>query len=156
MRSLLIFAIVVSCVFAGAKPMTWKDCTGKDALVVIKDVTLTPNPMVRGQNTTVVGKGLVKKTVEVGATWKMVSSLNRLPVLEKKGDLCSNGVVDLPFHVGAVYVKGVDCPFPAGDITLVEKAYLGSTPPPGDYGVKLTATNPDGTEIVCFQVDIPI
>lgn len=118
-------------------------------------VMIINNPVVPGQNTTVIGLGTLDKTVTSGK-WSMTGSYMGLPVLHKSGDLCSDSVVDLPFRTGSIYINGLTCPTAAGTVQVEQKAIFFKSPPPGKYSIRCKMVDQDDEPILCLDITIPM
>ena len=135
--------------------ITWKVCDDSYYHGQMSKVMIINNPVIPGQNTTVIGSGTLDKAVTSGK-WSMTGSYMGLPVLHKSGDLCSDSVVDLPFRTGSIYINGLTCPTPAGTVQVEQKAIFYQSPPPGKYSIRCKMVDQDDEPILCLDITIPM
>ena len=74
-----------------------------------------------------------------------------LPVLNKEGDICQNATIPLPLGEGTIWLRGLDCPTPVGNLSIVETAFI-NHPPPGIYAITLDVTDATGP-LLCVKVE---
>ncbi|KAF5840745.1 hypothetical protein DUNSADRAFT_15603 [Dunaliella salina] len=105
------------------------------------EVALSPDPGLIGTPATFKINGMLKEDVTGGAVGIEVS-FSGVPIFATSEDLCNK-------FAGA-------CPRPAGpvDITIVEA--LPPIAPPGFYGLRLTAQDQAGTDLLCLTVDFEL
>eukprot|EP01029_Cantina_marsupialis_P027886 TRINITY_DN774130_c0_g1_i1.p1 TRINITY_DN774130_c0_g1~~TRINITY_DN774130_c0_g1_i1.p1 ORF type:complete len:158 (-),score=26.37 TRINITY_DN774130_c0_g1_i1:289-762(-) len=157
MKYLLFCVLFIGLLpYISCKLMSYEDCSSKQAIGRIKDFTFEPNPMQAGRNTTCLGEGSVHEAITEGAHFELLISYNGFVVSKRKGSLCKDSVVNMPFHAGEIYVTGVNCPMKAGDLSLVELARMNYKPIKGMYSLKMIAYNGDDKEIICTKIDIPM
>ena len=136
-------------------PITWQICSGSSAHGVMDSVDIINNPVVPGQNTTVIGYGKLDKAVTAG-TWRLEGHYGGLKVLSKKGNLCEDSIVNLPLGSSKMFINGLTCPTPEGKVSVVEKAMFNYQPPSGTYHIKCRMYDQDSEEILCLNIDVPM
>ena len=141
--------------FAEPGLISWKICDDQKYHGEITRVAIINNPVVPGQNTTVIGFGNLDKTITSGK-WSLTGYFLGLPVLYKNGDLCTDSVVDLPFRSGSIYINGLTCPTTAGTVQVEQKAIFYQSPPPGKYSIRCKMIDQDDEPVLCLDITIPM
>eukprot|EP01029_Cantina_marsupialis_P012518 TRINITY_DN2764_c0_g1_i2.p1 TRINITY_DN2764_c0_g1~~TRINITY_DN2764_c0_g1_i2.p1 ORF type:complete len:161 (-),score=32.03 TRINITY_DN2764_c0_g1_i2:235-717(-) len=157
MKIILVAILIVAflgLVSAKNMPMTYEICSPPSAPTHLERATIIPNPMVVGQNTTATLYGDLHTTVDTGAYFTMKIYYQGFKVSQKKESMCKDATVELPFHLGHLYIHGLKCPQAPGKIVLAETASLEVKPLLGKYNLKLEVYNGDGTYLACAKLDL--
>eukprot|EP01029_Cantina_marsupialis_P028275 TRINITY_DN775947_c0_g1_i1.p1 TRINITY_DN775947_c0_g1~~TRINITY_DN775947_c0_g1_i1.p1 ORF type:complete len:161 (+),score=25.47 TRINITY_DN775947_c0_g1_i1:107-589(+) len=152
----LILLVIVGYAWASNPKMSYEICSSKSAPTKLTAVTIDPNPMEYAKNTTVTLTGELMTTIDQGAYFEMKIYYQGFRVSQRKGSICQNSVISMPFGVGHVYVNGLSCPQQPGKLNLVEKASMEIHPVKGKYGIRLEVFNSDGTQLACATLKMPI
>mmetsp|Transcript_2590 Transcript_2590/g.5939 ORF Transcript_2590/g.5939 Transcript_2590/m.5939 type:complete len:171 (-) Transcript_2590:497-1009(-) len=141
MKFTMLHALPVVLLWGLAQAISWELCDQTERAVDIKDVALSPDPGLIGTPATFKINGMLKEDVTGGSVGIEVS-FSGVPIFATSEDLCAK-------FAGA-------CPRPAGpvDITIVEA--LPPIAPPGFYGLRLTARDQAGTDLLCLSVDFEL
>ncbi|CDS07375.1 hypothetical protein LRAMOSA01324 [Lichtheimia ramosa] len=115
-------------------------CGDASDLLTVKDITLHPDPPLKGETLTIDFKGELKEEVPEGTTVLVQVKYGVVQLLKKTFDFCQE-------------VKKVDekCPIPAGDLVFTKQVDLPKEIPPGHYSVHAVVTTPDDTQVTCLD-----
>lgn len=112
-------------------------------LVEIFNVTLSPNPPLRGSELVIFAQGVVKEVIEEGAYIDVDVRYGFIKLLKQTFDLCEQtGNVDL------------ECPIQEGPISLETTVKLPDEIPPGKYIVVARAFTNDDQPITCLSTTV--
>lgn len=152
-----IFARIYLLQIVIAEPgiITWQVCDDYEYHGHISKVGIINNPVVPGQNTTVIGYGYLDKEVTNG-TWSLTGSYMGVPMVHASGNLCSDSVIDLPLKSGSIYINGLTCPTPWGVIQVEQKAIFFQIPPAGTYSIRCKMHDQDDEPLMCLDITIPM
>lgn len=114
-----------------------------DILQLVKEISVNPNPPVKGENMTVSGSGVTTQTIEQGAYADVVVHYGLIKLLTQKFDLCEQAKeVDL------------ECPIAPGKYDLTKTVALPGQIPPGTYKVDINVKQPDNSQITCLKAQV--
>eukprot|EP00744_Colponema_vietnamica_P024304 GILI01035443.1.p2 GENE.GILI01035443.1~~GILI01035443.1.p2 ORF type:complete len:143 (+),score=36.02 GILI01035443.1:90-518(+) len=137
---LLILALFACSAWAQAQV---KVCSQAGDYGQIQNVSLAPNPPVKGQQVSI--NLSVKPTQQItGGTVDISVKYAGIKLHDEKQDLCS-------------HMSGASCPVAPG--TTFAFAYSVSIPsfaPGGNYAVTLTTTDSNGAEVDCVELDFTL
>jgi len=134
----------------GTLSLTWTDCGDADTHGKVN--SLTPDKMTLGEKTTITGNGNVDEDI-TGGTFSI--HLSAFMVSETyEGSICEAKTFDMPMGMGSVTWNGMECPSPAGDISLGTDILLSSSIPSSlaKSTVSISATHTNGDKLVCMEV----
>lgn len=106
------------------------------------NVTLTPDPPVKGQNVSVIASGTLDEEITGGEVAITVTVLG-IPVINEKKALCND-------------FKEVVCPIPSGPWTLRITELLPSWIPSGTYELKGIISDQNSQEVACISAQLNI
>ncbi|KAK1310813.1 hypothetical protein QJS10_CPA08g00041 [Acorus calamus] len=116
-----------------------KYCDNSDYAVKVKDVDISPNPVVSGK----VAKFRIAASTEeaiTGGNLKIGVSYYGVPIHSENHDLC----------------KETSCPVTSGDFVLSHEQTLPGFTPPGPYTLKMRLYAKDGSQLTCITFDFKI
>jgi hypothetical protein len=119
----------------------WSSCGKSTDILSNLQVQITPNPPVKGQDVTVAASGTLSESITSGAKAQLTISVLGIPVINKSIDLCTAD-------------PSITCPIAAGAQSIKVTQMIPSTVPSGDYTGKVVATNADGKEITCVNLQL--
>ncbi|ANB13608.1 Npc2p [Sugiyamaella lignohabitans] len=116
-------------------------------LIEIDNITIDPNPPVRGSTLNILASGLLKQNIEEGAYVEVEVKYGYIKLVHDTIDLCE--------QLGNV---NMTCPVEAGQIDLSKSVDLPNEIPPGKYSVVARAYTVDDELLTCLtaQVEFPI
>eukprot|EP00898_Chlorokybus_atmophyticus_P007533 jgi/Chlat1/7781/Chrsp66S07239 len=120
--------------------ITWKPCDDEaDPVAEIKQIVMTPDPALRGQDVgfdlnLVAGEDVTGGSVTVSVAYRGV------PVHYENDDLCDKTA----------------CPINKGPFRLNNVQQLPRITPPGPYTLKLSAKGPDGRSLFCANINFNV
>ncbi|KAH8554100.1 ml domain-containing protein [Umbelopsis sp. PMI_123] len=120
-------------------PDNLKLCGDNKDLLVVKDITIEPNPPKKGEEMHVDFKGFLKEEVGDGAKIDVVVKYGAVRLLHRVFDLCEQAPqVDK------------ECPIEQGDFTANKTVALPKDIPPGKYTVMAHIYTEDERPITCI------
>eukprot|EP00762_Andalucia_godoyi_P002432 ANDGO_02713.mRNA.1 Cathepsin B-like cysteine proteinase 5 len=138
-----VVALVALAVLVSADG-PWSSCGTSADHLKVSSLTISPNPLARGQPFSVSFSGSLDEQVTGGSVAIKVS-YQRIPVYGKTVDLCQ-----------LVQQGGASCPLPAGPVTFTQSETFPSSPPKGTYEGQITITDSNGQQITCIKFDMPV
>ncbi|KAJ5172726.1 MD-2-related lipid-recognition [Penicillium capsulatum] len=126
---------------AGENPLSF--CANPaDHLLEIDRVDLSPNPPKPGTTLNIKASGVLKETVEKGATVNLEVKWGLITLVKQTVDLCDQ-------------IKNVDltCPLENGDLVLEKQVDLPKQIPPGKYSVLADVYTKDQKQVTCLKTD---
>jgi len=150
----LILALV-ACVSGQA---SWKDCGTAGYHGKISSVTFSPNPPVKGGNTTIIATGVFDEDV-TGGTYEIKANEGPLPIFDHKGGVCDSGVVKIDFPLGAgnLWLYPLGCPIKKGATwTQKQVTYASKSAPSGTVVTTQKAVDQNGQPLACVEVTIKL
>ncbi|XP_024395184.1 uncharacterized protein [Physcomitrium patens] len=138
--SLLLTALSAVSVSANPKPSDWKVCDSHANYdVVVTNVTLNPDPVIRGQDVTFIVPATAKRDI-TKATVVVSVLFHGVTVHTERSSICSKA----------------DCPIPPGEFVLINTQILPGITPPGNYKIKLQILGEQGEQLACAFIDFSI
>ncbi|KAI5776215.1 ML domain-containing protein [Geopyxis carbonaria] len=126
----------------GNSPMEFCGDYSND-IIDIKDLTIVPNPPVKGESLTIQATGMLKEKITAGAFVQITVKYGLITLVRQVFDLCENAdQVDL------------ECPVDAGEKILKKTVDIPSQIPPGVYTVMGDAYTVDQTPITCLTAKV--
>ncbi|RUS20379.1 MD-2-related lipid-recognition domain-containing protein [Endogone sp. FLAS-F59071] len=145
LKSILFVAALALAASAKPFPRSKRDvtnCGSSSDILKLTSLTLSPNPPQRGQNLTVIATGTLTQAIINGSTINVNVTLDSfLPVLSNTWDLCSEAAQEK-----------ITCPMPSGAVNLTTTLAVPSDIPSGSYAAHAVASEPNGSEIACFDI----
>lgn len=136
---LILLALSPSAPFAAAYS-TWKPCSStEDYKVAVKDVKVTPDPVVRGGDATFEIPAVTSETITGGTVTIQVFYLG-VPVHTEKDDLCAK----------------TSCPISPGEFSLKNSEGLPEFTPTGSYRLDMRVHDEDGHVLTCLKINFRI
>jgi len=137
--AVLLVASLASLAIA-AKPSDWHLCDKHaNYAVVVKNVTISPDPVVSGEDATFIVPAYTEKEITAGEVVVTVS-FHGVPVHVERDDICNKA----------------ECPIAPGDFVLKNTEVLPGFTPPGSYKIKLQFLSPDDEQLACANIDFSI
>jgi len=134
MKSILI-AVLLFAVVSSAYADIWTNCGTAGDEFKVSNVSIVPDPPVKGQNITVGLKGTMSKQITSGDIHLNVK-YDIITILNKDLPLCSE----------------LKCPIAAGEFTFHISDPIPSDAPSGTYTATATVTDQANAEIACAKV----
>jgi ganglioside GM2 activator len=158
------------------EPLTfnWKNCGAATDPTKLNSLSVTPDPIVLGQNITVIASGYLSEDVS-GSGFSVALDIYKsvfgvwvyIPCVDNVGsctipDICS---VLKPRSDCPVAKWGIpcNCPFKAGNYQIPSPGFSVHLKNPdlswltdGDFMVQATVTDPNGNRMICLQVTASI
>ncbi|CAO3634233.1 unnamed protein product [Cunninghamella blakesleeana] len=117
------------------------ECTANnDNLLIIEDITLTPDPPEKGKTLKIDFKGYLEEEVVKGAYVDIKVKLGLVQLIHKKFDFCK--------EIENINEK---CPIPEGDLQISKEVKLPGQIPRGNYDVVAIIVNNDGKQVTCLH-----
>ncbi|KAI7862049.1 ML domain-containing protein [Spinellus fusiger] len=116
------------------------NCGDSTDLLIIKDITLTPDPPVKGQLLTVDFSGFLKEPVENGTYIDVAIKYGLVQIIHKRFDFC-NEVADKVDEA---------CPIPEGPLVFHKEIELPKEIPGGRYTVNAKIVSSTEKRIACL------
>jgi len=135
-----IFVLLIVALVKAQAPFKWATC-GSGSFTP-SNVTMSPYPARAGQSVTVTSAGTGSKTV-TGGTWRTDVMFNGVVVQSLTGPVCA-------------LIHDCPCPCAPGFHVSSQTVPVTSIAPSGGYTGKYTATNGDGSPIVCLQYSFQV
>eukprot|EP00026_Physarum_polycephalum_P020798 Phypoly_transcript_23611.p1 GENE.Phypoly_transcript_23611~~Phypoly_transcript_23611.p1 ORF type:complete len:160 (+),score=28.23 Phypoly_transcript_23611:62-481(+) len=139
MKSLILLAFVL--MISAAFGQEWTNCGTSSDKFQLSTVTITPNPIVKGQNVTISVTGTMEETVTSG-TASVKVEYGIITVFNKDESICDPPV--LP------------CPIPQGPWTKVYTVLLPGDAPGGTYKAQSTVVDQNNAQLLCVNADLKI
>lgn len=114
---------------------SYKPCPDMDQHVSIHNMTLSPDPIIGGQNLTLGLEANITRTIKRGAYVLGTAKYLFFTVPIPKQEACE-------------YIK---CPLTVGSINTTQVLKIPNDYPPGDYDVRLKGFNPDDSILFCYD-----
>lgn len=141
----LVLVVLASFVFwADAfpppKPSEWHLCDKRANYdVVVRNVTINPDPVVSGEEMTIIVPAYTEKEMAKGSVIVSVA-FHGVPVHTERIDLCDR----------------LQCPITPGDFVLSNTQVLPGITPPGSYRIRLQFLGEEGDLLACANINFSI
>jgi len=165
----LVLAAIVSCAFGKILTFSWDNCGSSSSPVLLKSLSISPDPIVLGQNVTGSGSGSIAKTLSSGqlaiTLEKSIFGIwTEIPCVDNLGsctydDFCDlltpgNPLCSPPFSDHGFPCK---CPIPAGSYSLPPSSIAVPNPniswlSDGDYYVEVVVSDNSGNQLGCYEI----
>ncbi|KOH00314.1 sterol transporter [Saccharomyces eubayanus] len=130
---------------SGESPLYQCDVSDKQ-LLEIKEIDLSPNPPVRGQNLTITANGEVFETIEEGSYVEVEVRLGYIRLLSQTFDLCQT--------LEDNDIEGLSCPIEPGSYDVKKLVEIPGEVPPGRYVVLARAYTESDDLITCVTGEV--
>lgn len=138
--ALLLLASLAVLANATAKPSDWQLCDKHANYdVVVKNVTINPDPVVSGEEMTFIVPAYTGKEIKGGSVVASVS-FHGITVHTEKNNICDRA----------------RCPIAPGVFVLDNTQILPGLTPPGNYKIKLQYLGEKGEQLACANINFSI
>ncbi|KAH7300550.1 hypothetical protein KP509_24G067400 [Ceratopteris richardii] len=138
---IMMLVLCLSLLAIGVKASSsWSLCSStEDYRVAVKDVSINPDPVIRGNDALFDIPAVAKETIEGGTVSLQVYYLG-MRVHSEQDDLCVR----------------TTCPISPGEFSIQSKEALPSYTPPGAYRLDMRIHNLDGDLLSCLKINFRI
>nr|XP_024385765.1 putative phosphatidylglycerol/phosphatidylinositol transfer protein DDB_G0278295 [Physcomitrium patens]PNR46598.1 hypothetical protein PHYPA_013717 [Physcomitrium patens] len=137
---LLVVSLAVVASAAPPRPSDWKLCDSHANYdVVLKNVSVSPDPVISGEDVTFIVPAYTKKDITKGSVVVSVS-FHGITVHTERSDICSKA----------------RCPIPPGEFVLENTEILPGFTPPGSYKIKLQFVDESDKQLACADINFSI
>mmetsp|Transcript_19474 Transcript_19474/g.30482 ORF Transcript_19474/g.30482 Transcript_19474/m.30482 type:complete len:163 (-) Transcript_19474:842-1330(-) len=124
---------------SGPSPAKWSDCGQGATTLTVKDVKVTPDPVVTGANFSLVLTCEGDDKISSG-TFVTTVYLAGIQVHKQTDDICTH----------------IKCPANAGAIEISQTTYMPKITPPGWYDVKVGGVQQDELPSICADIHFSV
>ncbi|KAJ3197065.1 Phosphatidylglycerol/phosphatidylinositol transfer protein [Irineochytrium annulatum] len=112
-------------------------------LLTLTSLTVNPDPVHRGDLTTITVVGVLKEEVTDGAKMRATVKLGPIKLVEAELDLCEQ-----------IKSVGKSCPLPKGDTVVSHTFTVPAEVPPGRYTAHIDLYTADKQSIACVNANV--
>lgn len=123
----------------------WDVCGSRQEAVVLKEINVTPDPPVPGQNLTVYAKGIVNEDIEPGTYADVVVKLGFIRLLSKRFDVC---------QLAEENDAELKCPKKKGEYEITHTVELPREIPPARFNVHVNGKTQADIDLMCLDLNI--
>jgi len=132
-----------------------KDCSSSSAHVKNLKWDISPSSPKKGDTVTLTGSGDLDEGVTAG-TYTLTAKFDGIKVLDHTHSVCGSDTIALPMGLGNINVNGLTCPEAKGTVSLKESIPIPASAPSGTITANFKATDSDGNELLCLEVDVSL
>ncbi|KAJ7189448.1 ML domain-containing protein [Mycena pura] len=121
----------------------YSDCGSYEYAIVLKTLSVSPDPPVRGQDLTITATGTARRKIEEGAYADVTVKLGLIKLIQKQFDVCEEAR-----NANA----SVQCPIEEGEYEVTQTVTLPREIPPAKFTVNVRGYTVDDDDMLCVDL----